>query len=102
LNALCTTPPSAQSSDSRTVPPSSKMPTIVQVLWPRRSVLPMSKPSNSRATLRPTTISLVPDRNIRPLAILTPWRSAMPCGPRPRSGRLLLRPLERLVPSTMT
>jgi len=100
LNALCTTPTSAHSSDSRTVPPSSNMPTTVQVLWPRRSVLPRSNPLNSRTMPRPAMISFVPVRNIRPSAMRMLWRSATPAAEMPRSGRFARSPFERAVPST--
>ena len=58
--AGCTTAASAQTSDSATPPPASKMPTTVQVFSPQRWVRPISSSANWLAAARPTMISFLP------------------------------------------
>ena len=100
LNRLCTTGASAQSSDSNTVPGASNTPTTRQVWAPKRMVLPISKPANSRNRPAPTTISFEPGANIRPSRIRTWLRTARPLGPIPRRGILALVSEDFLIPST--
>ena len=102
LNKLCVTAMSAQSSESNTVPGASNTPTICHVPPRRRMVLPNSKPENSRNRPAPTTISLVPGRNMRPCVMCAARRSDKPSGPMPRNGMLALVLVERLRPSTIT
>ena len=53
-------------------------------------------PAKPSAVLRPTTISLVPGRNIRPSTIFTPGRNCSPMSVVPRTVTLLALPLLRL------
>ena len=100
LNRLCTTLRSAQISDSNTLPPASNTPTTFQRVAPNDTVEPRSNPSNSRSNALPTTTSLLPRLNMRPAVMVMSLRSALPCSPIPRSGRLALVLVERLMPST--
>ena len=100
LNRLCTTLRSAQISDSNTLPPASNTPTTVQRVAPNDTVEPRSNPSNSRSNALPTTTSLLPRLNMRPEVMTMSLRNVEPCSPIPRSGRLALVLVERLMPST--
>ena len=84
------------------VPPASKMPTTSHALSPHRCVDPRSMPANWAAALRPTMISLVPGRKVRPSTMRTSSRTRNAAGSTPRRGTLAGVPVLRLGTSTTT